>query len=118
MPDPEGHPEVAEMDLRVVMNALADPLRYQVVSELVAQPEGTERSCTSFGLPVSKSTRTYHFRILREAGLIRQVDRGNSRMAQMRSEEVEQRFPGLIALIRHNPSPRAPDSASGAPPAG
>ncbi|MET9801241.1 ArsR family transcriptional regulator [Streptomyces sp. NPDC006368] len=103
MPDAEGHPSLEEMHLRSVMNALSDPLRYEVISELVRGPEGSERHCSSFGLPVSKSTRSHHFRILREAGLIRQVDRGNSRMAQLRGADLEARFPGLLALIRENP---------------
>ena len=99
MPDSEGHPAVSEMSLGAVLAALADPLRRQVVVALLADPEGTERPCTSFGLPVSKSTRTHHFRVLREAGLIRQVDRGNSRMAQLRRAEVEARFPGLLGVL-------------------
>ncbi|MER5946866.1 ArsR family transcriptional regulator [Streptomyces sp. NPDC001904] len=104
MPDSEGHPDVDEMDFRTVLQALADSLRYEVISTLVREPLGTERHCTSFGLPVSKSTRSHHFRILREAGLIRQVDRGNSRMAQLRTADLQARFPGLVDLIRDNPS--------------
>ncbi|GAA2493732.1 ArsR/SmtB family transcription factor [Streptomyces sp. NPDC059506] len=104
MPDEEGHPSREEMDLRCVMNALADPLRYQVVSALVKDAEDKERHCSSFGLPVSKSTRTHHFRILRQAGLIRQVDRGNSRMAHLRRADLDARFPGLLDLIRQNPA--------------
>ncbi len=55
MPDAEGHPNPEEMELQAVMKALSDPLRYLVVATLAAQPEGTERSCTSFGLPPSPS---------------------------------------------------------------
>ncbi|WP_116244105.1 helix-turn-helix transcriptional regulator [Nocardiopsis sp. FIRDI 009] len=110
MPDPEGHPSRDEMDLRTVLSALADPLRFRVVAALVAEPERVERHCTSFGLPVSKSTRTHHFRILREAGLIRQVDRGNSRMARLRREDIEARFPGLIALIAEAGVPEPQDA--------
>ncbi|WP_175407381.1 helix-turn-helix transcriptional regulator [Streptomyces sp. TRM64462] len=103
MPDAEGHPSLDEMHLRSVMNALSDPLRYEVVSVLAHASEGVERHCSSFGLPVSKSTRSHHFRVLREAGLIRQVDRGNSRMAQLRTADLDTRFPGLLDLIRKNP---------------
>ncbi|MFG2566434.1 ArsR/SmtB family transcription factor [Streptomyces sp. NPDC048567] len=105
MPDAEGHPTLDEMELQAVMKALSDPMRYLVVATLAAQPDGTERSCTSFGLPVSKSTRTHHFRVLREAGLVRQVDRGNSRMAQLRREDIESRFPGLLKLIADSAGP-------------
>ncbi|MEV7770961.1 helix-turn-helix domain-containing protein [Kitasatospora sp. NPDC086791] len=102
MPDPEGHPATEEMELRTVLNALADPLRYGVVSALLREAEGVERTCASFGLPVSKSTTTHHFRVLREAGLVRQVDRGNSRAAALRREDLDERFPGLLDLIRTN----------------
>ena len=99
MPDLEGHPAVDEMDLGAVLWALADPLRRRVVLDLIRAPHCGERTCVSFNLPVSKASLTHHFRVLRQAGLIRQVDRGNSRAATLRREEVEQRFPGLLALV-------------------
>lgn len=99
MPDAEGHPEAAEIALGPLLAALADPLRRRVVAELARAPAGTVRTCASFGLPVSKATLTHHFRVLREAGLIRQVDRGNRRAAELRAGELESRFPGLLALI-------------------
>ncbi|WTC79038.1 helix-turn-helix domain-containing protein [Streptomyces sp. NBC_01637] len=45
-------------------------------------------------LPVSKSTTTHHFRTLREAGLVRQVNRGNSRAATLRKDDLDKRFSG------------------------
>lgn len=99
MPDDEGHPEVDEMELGAVLAALSDPLRRSVVRELVRQDSDAERTCTSFGLPVSKSTRTHHFKVLREAGLVRQVDRGNMRGVVLRRDDLEGRFPGLLSLI-------------------
>lgn len=99
MPDEQGHPEREEIELGKVLMALADPTRRRVVKALLEDVEFAERHCTSFGLQLSKATRSHHFRILREAGLIRQVDRGNSRMAQLRREDIEQRFPGLLGLI-------------------
>lgn len=99
MPDEQGHPESAEMELGKVLSALADPLRRLVVRELAADPDGEARTCSSFALPVSKATVTHHFRTLREAGLICQVDRGNSRKATLRRADIEERFPGLLALL-------------------
>ncbi|MEV7612497.1 helix-turn-helix domain-containing protein [Streptomyces sp. NPDC089799] len=99
MPDEDGHPAPEEIELGAVLAALADPLRRRVVRDLAAAPQGTARTCSSFALPVSKATTTHHFRVLREAGLIRQVNRGNSRMASLRREDVEGRFPGLLALV-------------------
>lgn len=99
MPDAEGHPDIDEMELGTVLAALTDPSRRRVVAELARAPAGTARTCASFGLPVSKASLTHHFRALREAGLIRQVDRGNSRAATLRGEEIELRFPGLLKLL-------------------
>ncbi|MGC0422231.1 ArsR/SmtB family transcription factor [Embleya sp. AB8] len=103
MADDEGHPEVGEIELGRVLSALADPLRRRVVRELAAEPDGTARTCSSFELPVSKATVTHHFRALREAGLVRQVDRGNSRMATLRRADIEQRFPGLLTILTDEP---------------
>jgi DNA-binding transcriptional ArsR family regulator len=99
MPDEEGHPELEEMSLGSVLSALADPLRRKVIRELSLSDEGTERTCASFNLPVSKATLTHHFRVLREAGLIRQINRGNSRAAALRRSDLQTKFPGLLDLL-------------------
>ncbi|HLZ66756.1 MAG TPA: helix-turn-helix transcriptional regulator [Aliidongia sp.] len=98
MPDSEGHPAEDEMDLGTIFAALADPLRRRVVLALAQEPGG-ERSCSSFDLPVTKATRTHHFRVLRESGLIRQRNCGNGRMNQLRRQDLDRRFPGLIDLV-------------------
>ncbi|WP_045711186.1 helix-turn-helix transcriptional regulator [Streptomyces rubellomurinus] len=112
MADAEGHPSPEEMDLRAVLTALSDPLRYQIVQEFLELPDATERACVSFGFSVSKSTLSHHFRVLREAGLVQQINRGNSRKAHLRRADLDARFPGLLDLVRHNPAPFAPGSAA------
>lgn len=99
MPDADDHPTAEEMKLSDVLSALADPLRRRVVTTLIGEPDGTERTCVSFELGVSKSTLTHHFRVLRESGLVQQVDRGNSRKVTLRRAELQQRFPGLLELL-------------------
>lgn len=99
MPDADGHPNVQEMELGDVLSALADPLRRRVVGELIALEDGAERTCASFELGVAKSTLTHHFRVLRESGLVRQVNRGNSRKVRLRRADLDQRFPGLLAMV-------------------
>ena len=99
MPDADGHPDRDEMQLGAVLSALADPLRRKVVMRLLETAPEAERTCASFCLPVSKASLTHHFRVLRRAGLIRQVDRGNSRAATLRRADIEARFPGLLALV-------------------
>ncbi|MGO2934020.1 ArsR/SmtB family transcription factor [Microbacterium sp.] len=91
--------EPDEIELGAVLSALADPHRRQVIHDLVNDAEGSERSCTSFGLDLSKSTRSHHFKVLREAGLVHQVDRGNRSEVTLRRRDLDTRFPGLLALI-------------------
>jgi DNA-binding transcriptional ArsR family regulator len=61
------------------------------------------QSCSNF-LKVSdkaipKSTLSQHFKILREAGLIRSERHGVELQNMSRCTELEQRFPGLIRAI-------------------
>ncbi len=100
MPDQDGHPHEDEMEIGAIFAALADPLRRQVVLALAGDETEGERSCSSFDLPVTKATRTHHFRVLRESGLIQQRNFGNCRMNRLRSKELDRRFPGLIDLLR------------------
>jgi DNA-binding transcriptional ArsR family regulator len=112
VPDSEGHPACHEMDIGAIFAALADTHRRRVIQELCAEAHPVERTCASFGLKVSKSTLTHHFRVLREAGLIRQVDYGNSRKVMLRRRELECRFPGLLRLVAQG---REPAAAHGTP---
>lgn len=107
--DASGHPTPDEMELGTVLAALADPMRRRVVTELLDEPADAERTCASFALPVSKSTCTHHFRVLRESGLLRDVDYGNHRGVKLRRDELDARFPGLLGLVAHEartPAPR------------
>ena len=100
-------PPIEQVDLEQVFRALGDPLRCAVVAELVADHEDGERACASFMMPVAKSTKTHHWRVLRDAGLIRQRDAGNGTFVQLRRAELELRFPGLLAtLTRLTQAPR------------
>jgi DNA-binding transcriptional ArsR family regulator len=90
------HPERARIELAAVLHALSDPVRLRIVAELAG---GDERTCKSFDLPVVKSTCTHHFRVLREAGVIRQRLEGTARLSSLRREDLEQRFPGLVDAV-------------------
>ncbi len=88
-----------ELEVGKVLSALSDPHRRNVVLTLLSEPEGTERTCTSFGLPVTKATSTFHFRVLREAGLTYDLSYGNRRGVSLRRDDIEARFPGLLTAI-------------------
>ena len=92
-------PPMEDVELGTVLSAVADPLRRAVVVQLANGEHGAERACASFALPVAKSTRTHHWRVLREAGLIRQRDAGNGTFVRLRRDEIARHFPGLLELI-------------------
>ena len=83
--------------LEQVLAALSDPVRMQIVRTLLAEEDG--RACGTFGLPVTKSTASHHFKVLREAGLIEQELRGRTRHTRLRRDDVEKQYPGLLDLI-------------------
>jgi DNA-binding transcriptional ArsR family regulator len=91
-----GHPPRQEIRLAAVLHALSDPIRLRIVAEL---SHGEERTCGSFELPVVKSTCTHHFRVLREAGVIRQRLEGTTRLNSLRREDLDTRFPGLVDAV-------------------
>jgi DNA-binding transcriptional ArsR family regulator len=86
-----------EPALEEVLAALSDPVRLQIVRTLAEEEEG--RACGTFGLPVTKSTASHHFKVLREAGIIEQEMRGRTRHTTLRRDDFERRFPGLLTLI-------------------
>jgi DNA-binding transcriptional ArsR family regulator len=88
-----------DLDLGVVLRALADEHRRAVVMELAADPADGERACHSFNLPVAKQTRTHHFRTLVDSGLLSEIDYGNKKAVRLRRAHVERRFPGLLDLL-------------------
>ncbi|MBY8883001.1 ArsR/SmtB family transcription factor [Actinacidiphila acidipaludis] len=91
------HPDTADIRLEEVLHALADPMRLTVVRELAAAR--CEVACSEVPLPVSKSTTTHHFRVLREAGVICQVYRGTSKMNALRRADLDALFPGLLDRV-------------------
>ncbi|MFJ9804168.1 ArsR/SmtB family transcription factor [Streptomyces wuyuanensis] len=92
-----AHPARDEIRLEGVLHALSDPVRLRVVRELAAAE--SELSCSYFDLPVTKSTSTHHFRVLRESGVIRQVYRGTAKMNGVRRDDLDELFPGLLDSV-------------------
>ncbi len=89
-------PETEALELHAVLQALSDPVRLQIVSELA---DGREVACGTFALPVRGSTRSHHLRILREAGVTRTRVVGTRRLVSLRRDDLEERFPGVLAAV-------------------
>jgi DNA-binding transcriptional ArsR family regulator len=92
------HPSADTFELTGVLHALSDPVRLEIVRTLAAGG-GCERHCGEFGLTVTKSTRTHHFRVLRENGVIEQRAAGTAVVNRLRREELDGRFPGLLDSV-------------------
>jgi len=92
-------------DTNRVFKALADPVRRRIVRELLKDERGAGRHCSTFGLTVTKATRSHHFKILRESGLISVVDKGNYAVAVLRRDDIETGLPGLIELLLYTVTP-------------
>jgi DNA-binding transcriptional ArsR family regulator len=90
------HPGPEEIELAAVLHALSDPMRLAIVAGLAVEDQ---RTCGSFNLPVTKSTCTHHFRVLREAGVIRQQLEGTTRLNSLRRVDLDARFPGLLDSV-------------------
>ncbi|MFJ1624267.1 ArsR/SmtB family transcription factor [Streptomyces sp. NPDC088190] len=91
------HPARDEIRVEAVLHALSDPMRLRIVRELAAAE--SELTCSCFDLPVSKSTSTHHFRVLRESGIVQQIYRGTAKMNGLRRDDLEALFPGLLDRV-------------------
>jgi DNA-binding transcriptional ArsR family regulator len=89
-------PAAEELELPEVLHALSDPVRLQIVRELAA---GGEQACGAMPLGVSASTRSHHFKILREAGLTVTRLHGTQRLVSLRRADLDRRFAGLLDAV-------------------
>lgn len=90
------HPDIDTVTLASVLYALSDPVRLEIVKSLSAQPD---QSCGEIKVDVATSTKSYHLKILRESGIIMMCAEGKQRFASLRSEELDERFPGLLNSV-------------------
>ena len=95
---PLVHPAIEDVTVEAILHALSDPARVAIFAEIMVF-----QKCSSFlpveGEPIPKSTLSQHFRILREAGLIRGERRGVEMHNVSRRAEVDALYPGLIEAI-------------------
>jgi DNA-binding transcriptional ArsR family regulator len=98
---PLSHPSIDEISLQSILHALSDPVRAAIFVEIASSD--CSRTCSNFlnvsARSVPKSTLSQHFRVLREAGLIRSERQGVEMRNVSRCGEIESRFPGLIPAI-------------------
>ena len=96
--DDDPVPDLSEVAMVDVLRAVADPIRLRIVQTLA--DGGPHAKCGEhWGFGVHKSTMTHHFRILRQAGLTRTTVTGRTHTIELRRDELEASFPGLIDAL-------------------
>ena len=98
---PLSHPAVKDLTVEGILHALSDPVRVKIFAQIAASD--CSQTCSHFvnisDKEIPKSTLSQHFKILRDAGLIRSERRGVELQSVSRCAELDTRFPGLIAAI-------------------
>jgi DNA-binding transcriptional ArsR family regulator len=92
-----NYPAAEEVQLVDVLQALSDPLRLELLH--ILDQAGGALACVDLALPVSKSTASHHFKVLREAGIVRCREEGTRRYYTVRRDDMEARFPGLLDAV-------------------
>ncbi|WP_454531306.1 ArsR/SmtB family transcription factor [Dermacoccus abyssi] len=90
------HPEMDEIVLARVLYALSDPIRLEMVRRLSLAQEADSLDLAD---NLARSTLTYHTRILRENGVTFTRSHGRSCLISLRTDDLEDRFPGLLQSL-------------------
>lgn len=98
---PFSHPSMDSVTVEGILHALSDPERMAIFVCLASA--GIAQSCANLQQiserSIPKSTLSQHFRVLRDAGLIRSERQGVEMLNTSRRAEIDKRFPGLIESI-------------------
>lgn len=95
-------PNLKKMPVSALFDALSDSARLEIVLALL---DKGEISCGECKTPLSKSTMSHHFKVLREAGLIQKREEGKIHYISLRTEEIEKRLPGFLELLSNLSKP-------------
>lgn len=94
------HPNIEDIELPRVLYALSDPVRLGVVRQLAREGEAT---CAALDGGRPKSSMSHHFRVLRDAGVVRTRTDGPTHMNELRRADLDRLFPGLLAVVLETP---------------
>jgi len=96
------HPDKKDISLAAVLYALGDPVRLEIVRLLAMKGE---QCCADFDFAIAKSTMSNHFKILRESGVVLTHKEGTQHINQLRREDLEGLFPGLLEAVLRSAQP-------------
>src|ERR1700741_1962303 len=94
------HPAIEDVPVEAILHALSDPVRVAIYAGIV---KGCNENCSTFltvgDREIPKSTLSHHFKILREAGLIRSERKGVEMFNTSRLAELKERFGDMLSAI-------------------
>ncbi|WP_406058394.1 ArsR/SmtB family transcription factor [Micromonospora sp. NBC_00860] len=90
------HPDRDQLRLEGVLDALANPVRLQIIQRLA---EGEELTCGTVLPDVPASSATHHWRVLRESGVLFARRQGRVIVHSLRRDDLDARFPGLLDAV-------------------
>jgi DNA-binding transcriptional ArsR family regulator len=97
---PQDHsPDLADVDVLTVLQALSDPVRLAIVRQLAGCSGDVGLMCGQIALPVTKSTASHHLKTLHNAGLTAERAEGVCKYIRLRRDELNERFPGLLDSV-------------------
>jgi DNA-binding transcriptional ArsR family regulator len=98
---PLYHPPASEITVEGLLYALSDPVRVQIFMEIAYSD--CPKTCSSLNVvkdkALPKSTLSQHFKVLREAGLVRSERKGVEMHNASRCRDLKERFGPLIENI-------------------
>ena len=98
---PLFHPALSDITVEGILYALSDPVRAQIYAGMLASE--CPLNCSNFrkvdNRTLPKATLSQHFKILREAGLIRSERKGVEMHNTTRCAELKERFGDMLSTI-------------------
>ena len=98
---PLFHPALSDITVEGLLYALSDPVRAQIYAGMLASE--CPLNCSNFrridNRTLPKATLSQHFKILREAGLIRSERKGVEVHNTTRTAELKERFGDMLVAI-------------------
>ncbi len=88
------------VSVRKILHALADDTRLEMVRRL--DEADTDLSCGALYDGLAKSTASYHFALLRAAGVLTQYVQAGQKLNHLEHEAVEQIAPGVLGAVLHS----------------
>jgi len=98
---PLYHPAIEDITVEGLLHALSDPVRVRIFAGIAGAD--CAKTCSNFltmdDRTLPKSTLSQHFKILREAGLIRSERKGVEMHNTSRCAELKARHGAMVAAI-------------------